>query len=103
DHGVPELLDDLLDEACAARSGQGHSTKPFIQSWDVWQGSRMRTEQHDIDTVPTTGARDRVPTVAGGALLAIAVVLTALNLRPAVTSVSTLLGDMRTDLSVSAT
>ncbi|SEH53899.1 MFS transporter, CP family, cyanate transporter [Mycolicibacterium rutilum] len=41
--------------------------------------------------------------VAGGALLAAAVVLTALNLRPAVTSVAPLLGEMRTDLGVSAT
>ncbi|MGB7508787.1 MAG: MFS transporter, partial [Mycobacterium sp.] len=41
--------------------------------------------------------------MAGGALLAVAVVLTALNLRPAVTSVAPLLGDMRADLGVSAT
>ncbi|MDG4663574.1 MFS transporter [Mycobacterium sp. 236(2023)] len=45
----------------------------------------------------------RVPAVAGGALLAVAVVLTALNLRPAVTSIATVLGDMRAELSVSAT
>ena len=45
----------------------------------------------------------RVPTVAGGTLLAVAVILTALNLRPAVTSVAPLLGDMRTDIGVSAT
>ncbi|WP_231645412.1 CynX/NimT family MFS transporter [Mycolicibacterium mengxianglii] len=41
--------------------------------------------------------------VAGGALLATAVVLTALNLRPAVTSVAPVLGEMRADLGVSAT
>jgi MFS transporter, CP family, cyanate transporter len=45
----------------------------------------------------------RVPAIAGGALLAVAVVLTALNLRPAVTSVAPLLDDMRADLGVSAT
>ena len=44
-----------------------------------------------------------VPTVAGGILLAVAVILTALNLRPAVTSVAPLLGDMRADLGTSAT
>ncbi|MBB5161935.1 CP family cyanate transporter-like MFS transporter [Mycobacterium sp. AZCC_0083] len=45
----------------------------------------------------------RVPVIGGGALLAVAVVLTALNLRPAVTSVAPLLGDMRADLGTSAT
>lgn len=44
-----------------------------------------------------------IPVVAGGALLAVAVVLTALNLRPAVTSVAPLLGDMRDELGTSAT
>lgn len=53
--------------------------------------------------VSSDAAGDRVPTVAGGVLLAIAVVLTALNLRPAVTSVAPLLGDMRAELGVSAT
>ncbi|WP_263996978.1 CynX/NimT family MFS transporter [Mycobacterium yunnanensis] len=41
--------------------------------------------------------------VAGGALLAVAVILVALNLRPAVTSVAPLLGDMRDELGTSAT
>lgn len=51
-----------------------------------------------------TGRADAaIPAVAGGALLAVAVVLTALNLRPAVTSVAPLLGEMRADLGVSAT
>ncbi|MEZ0339313.1 CynX/NimT family MFS transporter [Mycobacterium sp. pV006] len=45
----------------------------------------------------------RVSVATGGALLAFAVVLTALNLRPAVTSVAPLLDVMRDDLSVSAT
>ncbi|WP_102145012.1 CynX/NimT family MFS transporter [Mycobacterium hubeiense] len=40
---------------------------------------------------------------AGGALLTVAVVLTALNLRPAITSVGPLLGEMRGALGASAT
>ena len=44
-----------------------------------------------------------VPFVAGGTLLAAAVILVALNLRPAVTSVAPLLGDMREELGTSAT
>ena len=72
----------------------------------------MSGEQRGIDAQPTgvvvgdeSAAPEwgRVPTVAGGTLLAVAVILTALNLRPAVTSVAPLLGDMRTDLGVSAT
>lgn len=39
---------------------------------------------------------------AGGLLLTVAVVLTALNLRPAITSVGPLLGDMRDSLGASA-
>lgn len=39
---------------------------------------------------------------AGSALLVVAVVLTALNLRPAITSVGPLLGDMRDELGTSA-
>jgi len=42
-------------------------------------------------------------TAAGGTLLAVAVILVALNLRPAVTSVAPLLGDMRDELGTSAT
>ncbi|TFV54431.1 MFS transporter [Mycobacterium sp. PS03-16] len=47
---------------------------------------------------PATGER-----VAGGVLLTVAVVLTALNLRPAITSVGPLLGEMRGSLGASAT
>ncbi|MFB1295840.1 CynX/NimT family MFS transporter [Mycobacterium sp. pW049] len=61
----------------------------------------MHTDRQDFVVAPP-GSR-RVPAGAGGALLAVAVVLTALNLRPAVTSIATLLGDMRAELSVSAT
>lgn len=46
---------------------------------------------------------DGIPAIAGGTLLGVAVVLTALNLRPAVTSVAPLLGDMRAELGTSAT
>ena len=72
----------------------------------------MSSPKHDIDA-PAAGlataadaaspSSGRAPTIAGGALLAVAVILTALNLRPAVTSVAPLLGDMRTDLGVTAT
>lgn len=61
----------------------------------------MRTERQDF--VVSAPESRQVAAAAGGALLAVAVVLTALNLRPAVTSVATLLGDMRAELSVSAT
>jgi CP family cyanate transporter-like MFS transporter len=44
-----------------------------------------------------------IPRVAGGVLLVVAVVLTALNLRPAITSVGPLLGAMRESLGASAT
>jgi MFS transporter, CP family, cyanate transporter len=47
-----------------------------------------------------TDARSQV---VGGGLLTLAVVLTALNLRPAITSVGPLLGDMRGALHASAT
>ncbi|HWD07003.1 MAG TPA: MFS transporter [Amycolatopsis sp.] len=46
--------------------------------------------------------RRRPGVVAGGALLAVAVVLTALNLRPAITSIGPLLAEMRGDLGASA-
>lgn len=61
----------------------------------------MRTDRQDYVASPQESRQ--VPVAAGGALLAVAVVLTALNLRPAVTSIATLLGDMRAELSVSAT
>lgn len=61
----------------------------------------MTTTPH-ADTTPLDEPH-RMPVVAGGALLAVAVVLTAVNLRPAVTSVAPVLGDMRADLATSAT
>ena len=56
------------------------------------------------DGEPHTAAVPSRPAVvaAGGALLAIAVLLTALNLRAAITSVGPLLGDMRSDLGASS-
>ena len=67
----------------------------------------MSVPKQDIEGYPrdvsSDVTADPVSTVAGGVLLAIAVVLTALNLRPAVTSVAPLLGEMRADLGVSAT
>lgn len=63
----------------------------------------MRSDQQAITADSTPDASSRVPAVAGGVLLALAVVLTALNLRPAVTSIATVLGDMRAELGVSAT
>ena len=59
----------------------------------------MRSDEQDVATDEPTG----VPAIAGGALLAVAVVLTALNLRPAVTSIAPLLGDIRAELGTSAT
>jgi CP family cyanate transporter-like MFS transporter len=61
----------------------------------------QQDERPIIEDVSPSG--DRMPIVAGGTLLAVAVVLTALNLRPAVTSVAPLLGDMRNELGTSAT
>ncbi|KWX66668.1 MFS transporter [Mycobacterium sp. NAZ190054] len=63
----------------------------------------MRTDRQQIIEDPTPETPGRVPAVVGGALLAVAVVLAALNLRPAVTSIATLLDDIRAELSVSAT
>ena len=70
--------------------GQGEST-----------GRKATGADGPIGTSPAepTG----ISAVAGGALLAVAVVLTAMNLRPAVTSVAPLLGDMRDELGTSAT
>ncbi|MGE2735942.1 CynX/NimT family MFS transporter [Mycolicibacterium vaccae] len=66
------------------------------------ESSEVSEVNHPSATVAAEERR-AVPVIAGGALLAFAVVLTALNLRPAVTSVAPLLGDMRGDLGVSAT
>lgn len=57
----------------------------------------------DQDVSPANLREKPVSVVAGGALLVVAVVLTALNLRPAVTSVAPLLSEMREEFGVSAT
>lgn len=62
----------------------------------------MKPSRHQ-DVSPAEVRETPVSAVAGGALLAVAVVLTALNLRPAVTSVAPLLGEMRAEFAVSAT
>jgi MFS transporter, CP family, cyanate transporter len=61
----------------------------------------VRGEKQGEQTIGSADAE--VPVIAGGMLLAFAVVLTALNLRPAVTSVAPLLGEMRAELGTSAT
>ncbi|MEV4144009.1 MFS transporter [Amycolatopsis sp. NPDC049691] len=60
----------------------------------------MRVENRELEL---DGAVEvRTPgVVAGGALLAVAVVLTALNLRPAITGVGPMLAEMRADLGTS--
>ena len=62
-------------------------------------GHDLSLQLDGADEIP----QGRVPVFGGGAILAVAVVLTALNLRPAVTSIAPLLGDMRADLGTSAT
>ena len=59
--------------------------------------------EHDLE-LELDGAAELRPgaMAAGGVLLVIAVVLTALNLRPAITSVGPLLADMRESLGASA-
>lgn len=60
--------------------------------------------EHDLQLELEGAAEFRPATVAaGGALLTVAVVLTALNLRPAITSVGPLLPEMRGALGVSHT
>jgi CP family cyanate transporter-like MFS transporter len=59
---------------------------------------RVEHREAELDGVVET----RTPgVVAAGAILAVAVVLTALNLRPAITGVGPMLAEMRADLGVS--
>ena len=60
-----------------------------------------RHRSNTIDRPADAGAFEARP-AAGGLLLTVAVVLTALNLRPAITSVGPLLGEMRDSLGASA-
>ncbi|WP_395311589.1 MFS transporter [Mycobacterium sp. AMU20-3851] len=66
--------------------------------------SRTRQQEPVLGPVPSADPVQLPPPerVAGGALLVVAVVLTALNLRPAITSVGPLLGEMRDGLGTSA-
>jgi CP family cyanate transporter-like MFS transporter len=59
--------------------------------------------ESELESGRATGVSPRTIAVAGGALLAVAVVLTALNLRPAVTSVGPLLDKAQADLGATAT
>ncbi|WP_372512851.1 MFS transporter [Mycolicibacterium diernhoferi] len=66
--------------------------------------SRTRQQEPVFGTAPSDGSVQLRPAerAAGGVLLIVAVVLTALNLRPAITSVGPLLGEMRDGLGTSA-
>jgi CP family cyanate transporter-like MFS transporter len=57
----------------------------------------------ELDGAVKTPARPGRVVLAGGALLCLAVVLTALNLRPAITSIGPLLGEARDSLGATAT
>lgn len=57
----------------------------------------------ELDGAIEPGRWNRTTVLAGGGLLALAVVLVALNLRPAITSIGPLLGEARTALGASAT
>lgn len=64
----------------------------------------MRVEHRESGLEPELDGAMEIRTpgvVAAGALLAVAVVLTALNLRPAITGVGPMLAEMRTDLGAS--
>ncbi|OKH64559.1 hypothetical protein EB73_23450, partial [Mycobacterium sp. SWH-M3] len=63
----------------------------------------LNNYEHDLE-LELDGAVEVRPgaMAAGGALLIIAVILTALNLRPAITSIGPVLGEMRESLGASA-
>lgn len=59
--------------------------------------------EHDLELELDGAVEVRPATMAaGGALLVVAVILTALNLRPAITSIGPVLGEMRESLGASA-
>ncbi|MEV6903053.1 MFS transporter [Amycolatopsis sp. NPDC051372] len=78
-----------------------------VNSWDptprpASYSDRLELElEGGIEEETPRGVR-RPGVIAGGVLLAVAVVLTALNLRPAITSVGPLLAEMRGSLGASA-
>ncbi|WP_243858566.1 MFS transporter [Mycobacterium sp. DL440] len=63
----------------------------------------LNSYEHDLE-LELDGAVEVRPAqmAAGGALLVVAVILTALNLRPAITSIGPVLGEMRESLGASA-
>ncbi|MGV0815482.1 MFS transporter [Mycolicibacterium boenickei] len=63
----------------------------------------LNSYEHDLE-LELDGAVEVRPAqmAAGGALLIVAVILTALNLRPAITSIGPVLGEMRESLGASA-
>lgn len=71
-------------------------------------GRTLRNEsrngyEHDLELELDGAVEVRPGTMAaGGALLVVAVILTALNLRPAITSIGPVLGEMRESLGASA-
>ncbi|MFL0179452.1 CynX/NimT family MFS transporter [Mycobacterium sp. SMC-15] len=68
------------------------------------RNDRLGQYEHDLELELEGAAEFRPATMAaGGALLTVAVVLTALNLRPAITSVGPLLPEMRGALGASDT
>ncbi|SDZ43284.1 MFS transporter, CP family, cyanate transporter [Amycolatopsis xylanica] len=67
-----------------------------------WESSTSRGLELELEGVVEPIPDSRRTVLAGGLLLTVAVVLTALNLRPAITSVGPLLGEMRGSLGASA-
>ncbi len=87
-----QLLDDLVDQARASRCGERHWKVLSSNHADVWHHNRvsrtLRNEslngyEHDLELELDGAVEVRPGTMAaGGVLLVVAVILTALNLRP---------------------
>ncbi|MFI5609189.1 CynX/NimT family MFS transporter [Amycolatopsis sp. NPDC051903] len=75
-----------------------------VDSWDSTPRPSSYADRLELELEGSLEEESprRPGVVAGGLLLAIAVVLTALNLRPAITSIGPLLAEMRGDLGASA-
>jgi CP family cyanate transporter-like MFS transporter len=71
-----------------------------VEAWKLPPAPRDGLE---LDGAVEATPENRKTVFAGGALLGLAVVLIALNLRPAITSVGPMLDEMRASLGVSAT
>src|SRR5699024_781467 len=111
--GRTQLRDHLVDEPGSTCGIQwhrftpshgriGHTPPPTISSSHP---TSVIIVVMAMDTVERTERvqRDRTTVLAGSSLLAVAVVLVALNLRPAITSVGTMLGEAQAALDASAT